>query len=130
MCQACGVTTRPVVEDHADRERELRVTDKTCDPAESPAADFDVGSLTVTFWAAARAAAGVITETFPIPVPSTVAALVETIVQRHDQSPKLARVIAVSTVLVNDSPRARQAWHQAEVAAGDHLEVLPPFAGR
>lgn len=80
------------------------------------------GEVTVRYWAAAREAAGVDSETLPVGAGSTVAAIVESAVSSH---PGLARVASVATFLIDGRAAARD----AVVAPGATVEVLPPFAG-
>lgn len=81
-----------------------------------------VGVLTVRYWAGARAAAGVPADELPVPTPATVGALAEVLVSRQAA---LGPVLAVASILVNGLTSAPE----AAVAAGDLVEVLPPFAG-
>ena len=73
----------------------------------------------VRYWAAARAATGVDTDTQP---GTTVGAVVDAAVRAH---PELARIARVATFLVD----GRAAGREVTVAPGATLEVLPPFAG-
>ncbi|SEV89968.1 Molybdopterin converting factor, small subunit [Austwickia chelonae] len=75
--------------------------------------------VTVRYWAAARAAAGVAEESV---VPGRVADVLAAAEARH---PQLAPVVAVASVLVDGLAVDRD----AEAPAGCTLEVLPPFAG-
>ncbi len=75
--------------------------------------------VTVRYWAAARAAAGVDTDHHP---GATVGAVVDAAVAAH---PALARVAAVATFLLD----GRAATRETPVAGGATVEVLPPFAG-
>lgn len=79
----------------------------------------DGTGVTVRYWAAARAAAGVDSEVVP---GSTVGAVVAAAVEAH---PGLARVAAVATFLLD----GRAASREDETTVGATLEVLPPFAG-
>lgn len=76
-------------------------------------------TVTVRYWAAAQAAAGVPQESYPA---GSVRQILEAARLRH---PELERVLAVATIL-HDGRVVRPA---DEVAAGDEVEVLPPFAG-
>ncbi len=80
-------------------------------------------TLTVRYFAAARAAAGTETETVPVPVGCTVDGLVERI---GNGRPSLANVLArcsflLDEVAVRDRSRV--------VPRGCTMDVLPPFAG-
>lgn len=79
-------------------------------------------AVTVRYWAAARAAAGVESQTISVAVPTTVGAVVEAAVAAH---PALERVARVATFLLD----GRSVGRDAPVAPGASLEVLPPFAG-
>lgn len=76
-------------------------------------------SVTVRYWAGARAAAGVDAETL---AGDTVGAVLAAAVQAH---PELERVVAVSTFLLD----GRASERTASLRDGLTLEVLPPFAG-
>lgn len=96
-------------------------------------------TVLVRYWAAARAAAGVDTESVTLPEgqvqgeghgeghgegqgPATVGSVLDEVTTRHTE---LGRVLRVATVLVNGRA-ADRAWTLAD---GDVVEVLPPFAG-
>jgi molybdopterin synthase sulfur carrier subunit len=79
--------------------------------------------ITVRYWAAARAAAGLGEESFP--APSTLGALRASILDRHPESDRLPGVLAVCSVLVD----GRQPGTPALLEAGVTVEFLPPFAG-
>jgi molybdopterin converting factor small subunit len=77
--------------------------------------------VTVRYYAAARAAAGVTEQ----PAESdTLAGLVERLSDEH--GPDLAKVLVVASYLVDGV-----AWHDRDAAlpAGATVDVLPPFAG-
>ncbi len=74
--------------------------------------------VTVRFFAAARAAAGVTSAEIPAgPIGVGLAALA--------LGPAFDRVLAVSTLLCD----GRRLESTAEVGAGQTVDVLPPFAG-
>lgn len=75
--------------------------------------------VTVRYWAGARAAAGVDSDSIDA---STVADAIERVVELHAA---LRPVTAVSTILLDGRPAALD---QA-LGEGAVLEVLPPFAG-
>ncbi len=90
-------------------------------------------TVLVRYWAAARAAAGVDTESVTLPEGqgegqgegldlATVGSVLDEVTTRHTE---LGRVLRVATVLVNGRA-ADRAWTLAD---GDVVEVLPPFAG-
>lgn len=78
------------------------------------------GSVTVRYWAGARAAAGV--ESDVVPGCRTVAEAVAAVDALH---PGLAAVTAVSTLLLD----GRATHRDHDLPDGSVLEVLPPFAG-
>lgn len=80
----------------------------------------DVATVTVRYWAGARAAAGV--ESDVVRGCRTVADAVATVDGLH---PGLAAVTAVSTLLLD----GRAAHRDHDLPDGSVLEVLPPFAG-
>ena len=77
-------------------------------------------SVTVRYWAGARAAAGV--ESDVVDGCSTVAEAVAAVDALH---PGLAAVTAVSTLLLD----GRATHRDHDLPPGSVLEVLPPFAG-
>ena len=98
-------------------------------PMREPVGHVETGIL-VRYWAGARAAAGVSEETFASP--TTVAALRAAAIDRHPDSPRLAEVLAVCSVLVDGrQPAAQPGADPADVVidAGSTVEFLPPFAG-
>ena len=87
-----------------------------------PSAADPVPSVTVRYWAAARAAAGVDCERLDGPGLGTVGEVVEAALARH---PDLVTVLRVASFLVDGSAARRS----DPVAVGSVVEVLPPFAG-
>ncbi len=84
-----------------------------------PGAQAGPGTVTVRYWAAAKAAAGVATQVRPA---GTVAQILAGARADH---PDLERVLAVASVLLDGRPAAPE----RVVPPGATLEVLPPFAG-
>lgn len=82
--------------------------------------DQQAASVTVRYWAGARAAAGV--ESDVVRGCRTVADAVATVDALH---PGLAPVTAVSTLLLD----GRATHRDHDLPDGSVLEVLPPFAG-
>ena len=80
-------------------------------------------AVTVRFFAAARAAAGIEEETVTVPAGTTVAALTDALAAR---SPELGRVLQKCSYLC-DGVAVRN--RHDELAAGQTVDVLPPFAG-
>jgi molybdopterin converting factor small subunit len=85
-------------------------------------------AVTVHYWAAARAAAGVASEAIAVDGPVTLAELVRRVVAAHPGS-DLERVVGVCSVLVGDQPVGKRDPDTVEVRPGDVVELLPPFAG-
>ena len=87
--------------------------------------------MNVRYFAAARAAAGVDEERFELPAGSTVEFLLAAVleVDRPEPpagTPPLDRILARSSFLLNEvAVRDRT----TVLAAGDVVDVLPPFAG-
>ena len=88
-----------------------------------------VGHVTVRYWAAARAAAGVDAEPVPVDEGATLADVLAEVRSRHGAQSRLADVLAVCSVLVGDRPVGSRAPEDVRLAAGDTVELLPPFAG-
>jgi molybdopterin converting factor small subunit len=83
-----------------------------------------VATLTVRYFAAARAAAGTTSETVEVPVGTRVEDLVETLVARHGA--ELAKILPRCSYLLDEvAVRDRT----LEVTHGATVDVLPPFAG-
>ena len=88
-----------------------------------------VGHVTVRYWAAARAAAGVDSESVPVGDGATLADVLAEVRSRHGARSRLTEVLAVCSVLVGDRPVGSRAPEDVRLAAGDTVELLPPFAG-
>ena len=85
----------------------------------------------VRYFAAARAAAGMDEEHFELPAGSTVESLLAAVldVERPEPpagTPPLDRILARSSLLLNEVAVRDRA---TVLAAGDVVDVLPPFAG-
>ena len=87
--------------------------------AAAPGTSTD-GTVTVRYWAGARAAAGV--EGDVVPAPATVGALVDALATSR---PGLVDVLPVCSVLVD----GLAASGDDPLPPGAVVEVLPPFAG-
>ncbi len=88
-----------------------------------------VGTVTVRYWAAARAAAGIGQEDLPVSDDVTLADVLDAVRARHADRPRLADVVAMCSVLVGDRPVGASDPTQIRLQAGDTVELLPPFAG-
>jgi molybdopterin converting factor small subunit len=80
-----------------------------------------MGLVTVRYWAAARAAAGVSEERYPV---GDVAALRVAVADRHGE--RMRAVLAAASLVGDDGVRLDAS---APLADGAVVEVLPPFAG-
>ena len=86
------------------------------------------GSVRVRYWAAAKAAAGVAEDLLPVSGPLPLADVVRRAVELHPGT-RLAEVVAVCSVLLDDRPVRSADPALVEVAPGSSVELLPPFAG-
>jgi molybdopterin converting factor small subunit len=87
------------------------------------------GHVTLRYWAAARAAAGVETDLVEVSGPVTLADLVAESLRRHPDSDRLSQVLDCCSVLIGDRPAATEDRRTVTVEPGQHVEFLPPFAG-
>lgn len=87
------------------------------------------GTVTVRYWASARAAAGVDADRVEVGPGTTLAELFARVRALHPDRPKLPGVLAVCSALVGDRPVGARDPAQVRVAPGDVVELLPPFAG-
>ena len=81
-------------------------------------------TVTIRYFAAARAAAGVETEPLELPDGATVEAALTALKERH--GPELGRVLDRCSFLLDEVAVRDRA---AVLPAGATLDVLPPFAG-
>ncbi|CUR57662.1 ThiamineS protein (modular protein) [metagenome] len=86
------------------------------------------GTVTVRYWAGARAAAGVAEDTFEVPGELALSEVVALVLERHPDD-RMARTVAVCSVLLGDQPVRSQDPASVVVAPGTVVELLPPFAG-
>jgi sulfur-carrier protein len=82
--------------------------------------------VTLRYWAAARAAAGRAEEEVDA---TTVAEALDEARGAHLDNPRFAQVLGVSSLLLADQPIGSRDPQTVQVANGDVIEVLPPFAG-
>lgn len=82
-------------------------------------------SVTVRYWAAAKAAAGVPEEAFD--AAGTLASLLDAVRAAHDD--ELATVLGRCSYLVDEVSPGRASHADVVVADGAVVDVLPPFAG-
>jgi sulfur-carrier protein len=96
---------------------------------DEPAARLSSGTppeVTVRYWAAARAAAGVAEEKIAA---ATLAEALTQLHAAHSGGERFARVLGVCSFLVGDQPVGTRDAASVALSAGDVVEVLPPFAG-
>lgn len=82
--------------------------------------------VTVRYWAAARAAAGVETETV---VGATLAEVEAAVVRRRPGDRRFADVLGICSVLVGEIPVGGRDHADVALEPGSLVEFLPPFAG-
>jgi molybdopterin converting factor small subunit len=83
-------------------------------------------TVTVRYWAAARAAAGVDSEQVEA---ATLADLLMEIRARHHDRDRFDEVIAACSALVDEVPVGRREPGEVLLSPGQSIEFLPPFAG-
>jgi sulfur-carrier protein len=86
----------------------------------------DMTKVTIRYWAAAKAAAGVPEES--VEAETLAEALAAAVAGRAPDDP-LRTVLARSSFLVNATPVGRAARESVALDEGAVVEVLPPFAG-
>ena len=89
----------------------------------------EVGSITVRYWAGARAAAGVESDVLPAEEGTTLADVLAAVRALHRDRPRLSEVVQVCSVLVGERPVGSADPSTVRLRAGDTVELLPPFAG-
>ena len=90
--------------------------------------DREDETVTVRYWAGARAAAGTAEDVFETAAELTLAEVVERVLERHPGE-QMARTVAVCSVLLGDQPVRSQDPATVVVRPGTVVELLPPFAG-
>ncbi|MBL0749074.1 MoaD/ThiS family protein [Nocardioides baculatus] len=85
-------------------------------------------TVTVRYWAGARAAAGTAEDSFDVDGDVTLADVVSLVLERHPDD-RMSRTVAVCSVLLGDRPVRSQDPATVVVAPGSVVELLPPFAG-
>jgi sulfur-carrier protein len=84
-----------------------------------------MATVTMRYWAAAKEAAGVAEH--QLTADTLAAALC--IVAASSNGARLKAVLARSSFLIDGNPVGRRAPESVELADGNVIEVLPPFAG-
>jgi molybdopterin converting factor small subunit len=83
-------------------------------------------TVTVRYWAAARAAAGRSEDSVPA---GALDAVLAAALALHPDNDRLARVVSICSVLVGDVTVRAGDHSRVEVPGGGLVELLPPFAG-
>jgi sulfur-carrier protein len=94
----------------------------------TPGTEPTVAPITVRYWASARAAAGVVTDSLPVSGPLTLADVVRRAAALHAET-RLPGVLEACSVLVGDLPVKSRDPQRVTVQPGQVVEFLPPFAG-
>lgn len=87
------------------------------------------GTITVRYWASARAAAGLEQEYVEASGPLTLAEVQRLLRERHEGDRRLLDVLRTCSILVGDRPVASAEPAEVTVPPGACVEFLPPFAG-
>ena len=90
--------------------------------------DHEGETVTVRYWAGARAAAGTAEDRFAVDGETTLDVLVKLVLERHPGE-QMARTVAVCSVLLGDQPVRTQDPAAVVGGPGAVVELLPPFAG-
>jgi len=98
------------------------------DSSPDAVADGETSPITVRYWASARAAAGVASDTLPVTGPLTLTDVVRRAVALHPGT-RLPNVLEACSVLVGDLPVRSREPDEVLVQPGQSVEFLPPFAG-
>lgn len=85
-----------------------------------------MNEVTVRYWAAARAAAGIAQEQVTA---STLAELLDEIGRRHRDRDRFDDVIDMCSILVGETPVGAKDPSEVPLPHGVSVEFLPPFAG-
>jgi molybdopterin converting factor small subunit len=88
-----------------------------------------VGQVRLRYWASARAAAGVEDDVVEVAGPVSLESLRGRVKQLHLASTRFSAVLDTCSVLVDDRPVASADPESVQVAPGQTVEFLPPFAG-
>lgn len=82
--------------------------------------------VTVRYWAAARAAAGVAEEQVAA---ASLADALEEIRAVRSENARFRQVLSVCSFIVDGLPVGKRAHDSVRLTEGSEIEVLPPFAG-
>lgn len=86
-----------------------------------------MGYVTIRYFAAAKAAAGVGSDTVELSAPAPLADVLAAALGRRPA--KLTEVASVCSILVGDVPLGERDPATVTIRPGDEIQVLPPFAG-
>lgn len=86
-------------------------------------------TVTVRYWASARAAAGVEADEVEVGPHATLADVLDRLPRLHPDRPSLPGVLAVCSALVGERPVGSSDPAAVALRPGDVVELLPPFAG-
>lgn len=82
--------------------------------------------VTIRYWAAIRAAAGIAEERYEV---ATLDALLAAARQRHADVPRFASILAICSLLVDERPLGNRDPSEVALGDGNVVDALPPFAG-
>ena len=85
-----------------------------------------MAKVTIRYWAAAKDAAGVATESVQA---DTLAEALAAVIARHGEASRLRSVLATSSFLVDGAPAGRRSAADLVLGEAAVVEVLPQFAG-
>ncbi|ELP68103.1 ThiS family protein [Streptomyces turgidiscabies Car8] len=91
---------------------------------EAESRDRQMPKVTVRYWAAAKAAAGVAEEPYDA---ATLAEALDGVRERHPG--ELVQVLRRCSFLIDGDPVGTREHETVRLAEGGTVEVLPPFAG-
>ena len=91
--------------------------------------DSTAGQVRLRYWASARAAAGAAEDVLDVTGPVSLETVRVRAKELHPDSPRFAAVLDTCSVLVGDRPVASGDPASVDVAPGETVEFLPPFAG-
>jgi len=117
-----GVTPTPQSEAAPTQEGEAAATPQGGHPVND--VPGGAGTVTVRYWAAARQAAGTAQES---QAPGSLAHVLAA--ARRGRDEQFARVLAISSYLVDESQVGARSHDEVVLPAGAVVDVLPPFAG-
>ncbi len=97
----------------------------------SPAGVANAKHVTVRYWAAARAAAGVEQDVVEVSDEGgrTLASVLDEVVAARPGNRRFADVVEICSVLVGEVPVGAKPQDEVVLSGGETVELLPPFAG-